>query len=96
MAAQYYPAGGVITPAREVTYAAVLAEDERELGPPPPGYPSGDSDSFEQIGAVEARADRLALYRGRLPHSGIIPDPATLSQDPAKGRLTVNMVLFGT
>lgn len=84
-----------ITPAREAAFAAALAEDEREFGPPPPGYPLGDSDSYEQIGAVEARPDRMALYRGRQLHSGIIPDPAALSADPAKGRLTVNMFLYG-
>ncbi len=84
-----------ITPAREAAFAAALAEDEREYGPPPPGYPCGDSDAYEQIGAVEARPDRMALYRGRQLHSGIIPDPAALSADPAKGRLTVNMFLYG-
>ncbi|GAA0763315.1 hypothetical protein FHS52_002526 [Erythromicrobium ramosum] len=85
-----------ITPEREVAYAAALVEDEREFGPPPAGYPLGNSDAFEQIGAVEARPDRMALYRGRQLHSGIIPDPAALSEDPAKGRLTVNMFLFGS
>lgn len=85
-----------ITPAREAAYAAALAEDEREYGPPPPGYPLGDSAAYEQIGAVEAHVDRLALYRGRQLHSGIIPDPAALSDDPGVGRLTINMFLFGT
>jgi hypothetical protein len=84
-----------ITPEREGAYAAALVEDEREFGPPPPGYPLGDSDAFE-IGAVEARPDRMALYRGRQLHSGIIPDPAALSDDPAQGRLTVNMFLYGS
>jgi hypothetical protein len=85
-----------ITPQREATYAAALADDEREFGPPPPGYPLGNSAAYEQIGAVEARIDRLALYRGRQLHSGIIPDPTALSDDPATGRLTVNMFLFGS
>lgn len=85
-----------ITPVREAAYSAALTEDEREFGPPPPGYPCGDSAAYEQIGAVEARVDRMALYRGRQLHSGIIPDPSSLSDDPAMGRLTVNMFLFGT
>ena len=89
------PAFGCTEPAA-LAYAAALAEDERDFGPPPPGYPLGDSAAFEQIGAVEARPDRLALYRGRQLHSGIIPDPAALSDDPATGRLTVNMFLFGS
>lgn len=84
-----------ITPAREAAFAAALAEDEREFGAPPPGYPLGDNQAYEQIGTVEARVDRLALYRGRQLHSGIIPDPAALSDDPAQGRLTINMFLYG-
>jgi len=85
-----------ITFAREAAYHMARAEDEREFGPPPLGYPSGDSDAFEQIGAVEAQVDRLALYRGRQLHSGIIPDPSNLSDDPATGRLTINMFLYGS
>lgn len=84
-----------ITPEREAAYAAGLATDAREYGPPPPGYPTGDSAAYEQIGVVEARADRLALYRGRQLHSGVIPDPGALSTDPARGRLTINMFLYG-
>ena len=84
-----------ITPAREAAYALALAEDEREFGPPPRCYPTGDSAAFEQIGAVEAQPDRMALYRGRQLHSGVIPDPRALSTDPSAGRLTVNMFLHG-
>jgi hypothetical protein len=85
-----------ITPDREAAYFAALEEDRREYGEPPAAYPAGESERFEQIGAVEARVDRLALYRGRQLHSGIIPDPAALSDDPRQGRLTVNMFLFGS
>ncbi|MFU7527876.1 DUF6445 family protein [Qipengyuania sp. ASV99] len=84
-----------ITPAREAAYFGALQTDADEYGEPPAAYPAGDSERFEQVGAVEARLDRLALYRGRQLHSGIIPDPAALSADPAKGRLTVNMFLLG-
>lgn len=84
-----------ITPEREAAYAAALKEDEREYGPPPAGYP-GDSERFEKIAEVEARVDRMALYRGRQLHSGIIPDAGALSDDPKAGRLTVNMFLYGS
>lgn len=84
-----------ITPDREAAYSAALEEDEREYGSPTAGYPQ-DSERFEKIAEVEARVDRLALYRGRQLHSGIIPDPHALSDDPAKGRLTVNMFLMGS
>lgn len=85
-----------ITPEREAAYAAAIEEDQRDYGDPPPAYPHGDSERYEMIGEVEARPDRLILYRGRQLHSGVIPDPARLSEDPAKGRLTVNMFLFGS
>lgn len=84
-----------ITPAREATYNAALAQDERAYGMPQARYFHGNSDWFEQIDEVEAQPDRLVLYRGRQLHSGVIPDPAQLSSDPRQGRLTVNMFLVG-
>jgi hypothetical protein len=84
-----------LTPDREDAYNAALAMDERAFGMPPPHFHHGDSDWFEQIDAVEAAPDRLVLYRGRQLHSGVIPDPAILSPDPRKGRLTINMFLIG-
>lgn len=85
-----------ITPEREQAYKAAIEEDRKEFGEPRKRYPYGDCERFEMIGEVEARPDRLAMYRGRMLHSGVIPDPAHLSPDPRKGRLTVNMFLFGT
>lgn len=84
-----------ITDAREPAYNAALAADEREYGMPPQRYCHGDSERYEMIGEVEARPDRLVLYRGRLLHSGVIPDPTALSADPTKGRMTINMFLRG-
>ena len=84
-----------ITPARESAYNAALAEDEREHGVPAARYHCGDSDRYEMIGEVEAQPDRLILYRGKMLHSGVIPDPAKLTDDPAKARLTINMFLRG-
>ena len=84
-----------ITPEREPAYDAALGEDEREFGVPPARYYYGNTERYELIGEVEARPDRLVLYRGRLLHSGVIPDPSALSSDPACGRLTLNMFLRG-
>jgi hypothetical protein len=84
-----------VTPAREDIYNAALAQDEAEHGMPPAQFCYGDTDWFELIDEVEAVPDRLILYRGRQLHSGVIPDPAVLSSDPRKGRLTVNMFLIG-
>ncbi|VVT09634.1 DUF6445 family protein [Erythrobacter sp. EC-HK427] len=84
-----------ITDDREAAYNAGLEADEAEYGMPPPEYCYGDSDRYELIGEVEARPDRLVLYRGRQLHSGVIPNPHELSTDPKTGRLTINMFLRG-
>ncbi|GAA4643018.1 hypothetical protein GCM10023115_09780 [Pontixanthobacter gangjinensis] len=85
-----------VTPAREKAYFAALAQDEEEHGSPLPRFHHGDNGSFEQIEEIEAQPDRLALYRGRQLHSGVIPNPAALSSDPHKGRLTINMFMVGS
>ncbi len=84
-----------ITPERMDAFAAALKDDAREYGPPPPRYCHGDSDAYEMLHEVEARPDRLILYRGQVLHSGVIPDPAALSDDPRQGRLTINMFFQG-
>jgi Family of unknown function (DUF6445) len=84
-----------VTPDREDAYNAALAQDESQHGMPPARFCYGDTDWFEMIDEVEAAPDRLVLYRGRQLHSGVIPNPAMLSSDPAKGRLTINMFLIG-
>ena len=59
------------------------------------GYIQGSTESFEQIGAVEAVPDRLVVYQGSLLHSGIIPKTMNFSPDPRQGRLTANFFLHG-
>ena len=84
-----------ITDDREAAYNAGLEADEAEYGMPPPEYCYGNTDRYELIGEVEARPDRLVLYRGRQLHSGVIPRPHELSADPRQGRMTINMFLRG-
>lgn len=84
-----------ITPQREQTFHAARLQDEKEFGVPPAAYFYGDDDRYELIGEIEAKPDRLVLYRGRMLHSGVIPDPSLLTDDPATGRLTINMFLRG-
>ncbi|WP_271078616.1 DUF6445 family protein [Aurantiacibacter sp. MUD61] len=84
-----------ITPEREAAYNAGLEADEAEFGLPPEVYYYGDTDRYELIGEVKAQPDRLILYRGRVLHSGVIPEPEKLTTDPATGRLTINMFLTG-
>ena len=59
------------------------------------GYTNGPNGHFEQIGSVEGVADRLAIYQGRLLHSGLIPEDMTFSADPRRGRLTANLFVKG-
>jgi hypothetical protein len=55
------------------------------------GYIQGSDAHFEQIGAVDAIADRIIIYPGSLLHSGIIPPHMSFSADPRDGRLTANL-----
>ena len=81
-----------VTQERFYTYEAELRRAVNEYGLPD-GYFGGGDDIFEEIGRVEAVPDRALLYRGRTLHSGVIPAPDLLSDDPAKGRLSINTFL---
>ncbi|NIJ20899.1 hypothetical protein FHS95_002591 [Sphingomonas naasensis] len=59
------------------------------------GYINGSNDSFEAIGTVAGHADRLAIYQGRLLHSGLIAEDMNFSPDPRRGRLTANLFVKG-
>ena len=84
-----------ITPSREAAYGAAQARDAAEHGDPPAAYFHGDDPRYELIGEVEAQPDRFIMYRGRALHSGVIPADQPLADDPATGRLTINMFLRG-
>jgi hypothetical protein len=66
---------------------------DRELAGPggDPSYIVGDTEHYEQTASVEARVDRMLIYRSRLLHSGRIGLQAPLSSDPRRGRLTANV-----
>jgi hypothetical protein len=59
------------------------------------GYTFGSNQHYEQIGQVEGVRDRLAIYRGSMLHSGIIPPDMAFSADPRRGRLTANIFIKG-
>lgn len=84
-----------IRPERLAAFKAALAEDEREFGPLPPRYFYGDDERYELIGEIEARPDRVILYRGRLLHSGHVPVEPDPANARATGRLTINTFLVG-
>jgi hypothetical protein len=59
------------------------------------GYTFGSNQHYEQIGKIEGVRDRLAIYRGSMLHSGIIPPDMVFSADPRLGRLTANIFIKG-
>jgi hypothetical protein len=84
-----------VTDANVAEFVAAARTDAAAL-PSDSGYIRGSDDYFEQIGAVEAVADRLVIYQGSLLHSGIIPPGMTFSGDPKVGRLTANLFVRGS
>ena len=83
-----------VTNANVEQFVRTAAEETAKL-PPDSGYIRGSNDYFEQIGAVEAVADRLVIYQGSLLHSGIIPEGMNFSSHPREGRLTANLFVRG-
>lgn len=76
----------VLTPGNQQDYRAALdAEGARD------GYIAGSDDAYEQIGEVAGIADRVAIYRGALLHSGIIRDDPATAAGAFPGRLTANL-----
>jgi len=60
------------------------------------GVPVVDgTELFELIGKVEAKWNRLVIYRSYRLHSGLIPKDAALSPVLGEGRLTVNTFVRG-
>lgn len=80
-----------ITPDRKAAYEA----DLERSSPPPQTYMTKSNEDFERIGAVSARPNRLAIYRGNLLHSGDVPEGLSFEPDPKKARLSVNTFLMG-
>lgn len=72
-------------------YDAVIRGQAGTL--PAAGYVTGSTPLFEEIGRVEARFNRMVMYRGYRLHSGHIPPDLPLSHDPKMGRLTINTFL---
>jgi len=77
--------------ARFVATAAAQAAGLR----PDTGYIRGSDEHFEQIGLVDAVADRMVIYQGSLLHSGLIPLDMPFTSDPRAGRLTANIFIRG-
>lgn len=79
-----------LTEAEQAIYESAR---DRELAavPPDPAYIVGSTSHYEQTAAIDARFDRVLVYRGKLLHSGQIAPDANFSADPRRGRLTANI-----
>jgi hypothetical protein len=75
-------------------YRAAVQQELASRGPPPAGYPNGDSDLFERIASFEARFNRLLVYRGRGLHCADIAPGFRGDADPRTGRLTANAFFY--
>ena len=76
-------------------YTDTLRTEINEIGVPAPGYFSGESNQFERIGQIEAKPNRMIIYRGISLHSGDISRPDRLNENPRSARLTINTFLAG-
>ncbi len=85
-----------IDQARSAIYLDQLNAELRHTGVPDPAYVAGSTPLFERISQVEAGYNRAVLYRSALLHSGAIAPDAILSDDPARGRLTITAFLLLT
>ncbi len=82
-----------VTEDRRDLFFRHLDTELRHKGPPPAGYVAGDTPLFTCTRTVTARYNRALLYRSWNLHSGAIAPHALLSDDPAKGRLTITAFL---
>ena len=55
-----------------------------------PGYMTQDNDWFERTARVEAAWNRAVFYDGGIFHSADVHEPQRLSEDPRRGRLSIN------
>lgn len=78
-----------ITPTNIATYQSVLAA-ELAKQKPAQGYVRDATGLFDRIHRVEAVFNRLIVYKGNALHSGDIGPATVLSEDPCRGRLTIN------
>jgi hypothetical protein len=57
----------------------------------PPRYMTESNEIAELLCTIPPRFNRFVFYSGDVPHSGAITAPQLLSNDPRKGRLTLNL-----
>jgi hypothetical protein len=78
-----------ITPDNVERYRSKVV-DELKADSPVQAYVIDHTHFFERLHGVEAAFNRLIIYKGNALHSGDISARTILSEDPRKGRLTIN------
>jgi len=64
--------------------------DELNARPPAQRYFDDSDASFEFLGMMPARFNRLVVYRGSLLHSAVVNPRLSINANPLTGRLTLN------
>lgn len=82
-----------VPPDREAEFCRLRDEELKEAAPPA-AFISGDTTEYQQTAVIEARFNRLIVYRSQHFHSGLISPGMNFSEDPRKGRLTAT-IFFG-
>lgn len=77
-----------ITAARAPAWRQALAADAARHGLPPAAYHTGDTATFERIGAAALRHNRVILYPANCLHSGDVA-----GSWPSADRLTITALL---
>lgn len=78
-----------VTPEHMDLYQSTIV-DELKADSPVHAYAIDHTKFFERLHGVEAAFNRLIIYKGNALHSGDISARTVLSEDPRKGRLTIN------
>ena len=68
----------------------MISREADKFGIPEPSYPDGDTEMFERFFTIDAKFNRLVMYRGTSLHAVGVPDNFGFSANPTDGRLTVN------
>ncbi len=76
----------------DARYPVFIDAQERALkeSQPDTQYMKGSDERFEKIALIEAKPNRMILYRSYSLHSCDIPDDLDLKPDPKTARLTIN------
>jgi hypothetical protein len=82
-----------VTDTRLATYLQTIERDLATNGPPPARYLTGSDERFEQIGSIDAKFNRVIIYRSQMLHSGNV-QAGSLCDDPRTGRLTANAFFY--